>query len=124
MGPCRGPGLDGAVTPRFPLPSLSAIVKIVPLEAIVHNTATGCNDTSLSGPAAQKSGAELLKKDEALKKQMFYTFNMGIGFVLAIAPTDIRQAVEHLDDMGFPAWDVGQVKAAGTNAAKGELRFA
>jgi len=91
---------------------------------IFARIAAGCNEQGLSGPAAQKSGAELLKKDEDLKKRMFNTFNMGIGFVLAIAPTDVRQAIEHLDDMGFPAWEIGQVKAAGTNAAKGGLRFA
>jgi len=91
---------------------------------IFARIAAGCNNTSLSGQEAQKCGAELLKNDEALKRQMFYTFNMGIGFVLAIAPADIRQAIEHLDDMGFPAWEIGRVNIADTNAAKGELRFA
>jgi phosphoribosylformylglycinamidine cyclo-ligase len=52
---------------------------------------------------------------------MFNTFNMGVGFVLAIAPANVRQAIEHLDDMGFPAWEIGHVE----NAASTEgLRFA
>ena len=66
----------------------------------------------------------MLKTDAALKKQMFNTFNMGIGFVLAVAPADVRQAIEHLDDAGFPAREIGRVNAADTNAVKGELRFA
>jgi phosphoribosylformylglycinamidine cyclo-ligase len=50
---------------------------------------------------------------------MFNTFNMGIGFVLALAPENVRQAIEHLDDMGFPAWEIGHVEK-GTEG----LRFA
>jgi len=82
---------------------------------------TGCNNPDNSGPAAQKAGAELLKTDKNLKKQMFNTFNMGIGFVLALAPADVQLAIEHLDNMGFPAWEIGGVKAGGTNA--GEVLF-
>ena len=70
----------------------------------------------------ESSGAELLKTDEALKKLMFNTFNMGIGFVMALAPADVRQAIEHLDSMGFPAYEIGKVeKAAGK---QGVVRFA
>jgi phosphoribosylformylglycinamidine cyclo-ligase len=50
---------------------------------------------------------------------MFNTFNMGIGFVMALAPADVRQVIEHLDSMGFPAWQIGHVE----KAAEG-LRFA
>ena len=107
--------------------------------AVIHNDswaippvfariAYGCayaditNNTGLSGLAAQEMGTQMLKTSAVLKKQMFNTFNMGVGFVLAIAPADVRQAVEHLDGMGFPAWEIGHVeKAAGT---EGELRFA
>jgi phosphoribosylformylglycinamidine cyclo-ligase len=53
---------------------------------------------------------------------MFNTFNMGIGFVLALAPADVRQAIEHLDSMGFPAWQIGHVEKA-ANTENG-LRFA
>jgi phosphoribosylformylglycinamidine cyclo-ligase len=52
---------------------------------------------------------------------MFNTFNMGIGFVLAAAPRDARQAIEHLDGAGFPAWEIGRVEQAASG--KGELRF-
>jgi len=72
--------------------------------------AAGCNDVNCRGAEAQKIGAELLKTDAALKKQMFNTFNMGIGFVLALAPDNVQQAIEHLDGMGFPAWKIGYVE--------------
>jgi phosphoribosylformylglycinamidine cyclo-ligase len=52
---------------------------------------------------------------------MFNTFNMGIGFVLALAPEDIRKAVEYLDRRGFPAWEIGRVEAP--RGKTGELRF-
>jgi phosphoribosylformylglycinamidine cyclo-ligase len=57
-----------------------------------------------------------------MQQQMFNTFNMGIGFVLALAPGDARQAIEHLDGMGFPAWEIGYVEA--TSAQETAVRFA
>ncbi|GHU51962.1 phosphoribosylformylglycinamidine cyclo-ligase [Bacilli bacterium] len=57
----------------------------------------------------------------AVKKLMFNTYNMGIGFVLALAPSDVRKAIEYLDSKGFPAWEIGRV-----DIAKGDhsgLRF-
>jgi phosphoribosylformylglycinamidine cyclo-ligase len=51
---------------------------------------------------------------------MFNTFNMGIGFVLALAPADVQPAIEHLDGMGFPAWQIGHVE----KATETGLRFA
>ena len=92
---------------------------------IFARIAAGCYNSGTSGPAAQKFGAELLKNDPAMKKQMFNTFNMGIGFVLAAAPADVRAAIEHLDGMGFPAREIGRVeKTAAVNSGQGALRFA
>jgi phosphoribosylformylglycinamidine cyclo-ligase len=72
--------------------------------------AAGCNDVNCQGVEAQKTGAQLLKTDTVLKKQMFNTYNMGIGFVLALAPENVPQAIEHLDALGFPAWKIGYVE--------------
>jgi len=56
---------------------------------------------------------------------MFNTFNMGIGFVLAVSKDDVRTAVEHLDGAGFPAREIGRVeKTAAVNSEQGGLRFA
>ena len=84
---------------------------------IFGRIAVGCINAGCSGPLAQRQGLELLKVDAVLKKQMFNTFNMGIGFVLALSPADVRTAKEHLDDCGFPSWEIGSVeKADGKNA--------
>jgi len=89
----------------------------------------------LSGAAAQKAGEEILQagnphSDPAIKKQMFNTFNMGIGFVLVLAPEDVQKAAAFLEDKGFPAWEIGWVeKSAGKAQSNdyadslGELRF-
>jgi len=87
---------------------------------IFARIASGCYNAGSSGPAAQKFGAELLKTDPVMKKQMFNTFNMGIGFVLAVDKADARQAIEELDSMGFPAWEIGRVE---NSTEQGALRF-
>jgi phosphoribosylformylglycinamidine cyclo-ligase len=73
------------------------------------------------GAAAQAVGAELLENDGALRRLMFNTFNMGIGFVIAVAPEDGGRAAAFLEERGFPAWEIGRVEAA--NERAGTLRF-
>lgn len=82
------------------------------------------------GGKAEALGAELLKTDTETKKRMFNTFNMGIGFVLAVAPDDVRRALERLDAAGFPAWEIGLIERGCAQTApgaavgpKGTLRF-
>jgi phosphoribosylformylglycinamidine cyclo-ligase len=75
----------------------------------------------LAGSDAQAAGAELLRTDEKIRKLLFNTYNMGIGFVLALDRKDVREAVEYLDDLGYPAWEIGRVEAG--RAAAGEVRF-
>ncbi|MDR0785084.1 MAG: phosphoribosylformylglycinamidine cyclo-ligase [Treponema sp.] len=48
---------------------------------------------------------------------MFNTFNMGIGFVLAVAPRDAKTCIEFLSETGFPAWEIGKV-AQGTGIVR------
>ena len=62
--------------------------------------------------AAQQAGEEILRLDPQIKKLMFNTYNMGIGFVLALAPADAEKAAAFLDEKGFPAWEIGRVKKA------------
>jgi len=102
-------------------PVFNAVIKerswtIPPIFARI---AAGCYNAGCSGPLAQRQGAELLKVDAALKKQMFNTFNMGIGFVLALSPADVKAAKEHLDNIGFPAWEIGYVEKADGNKTPG-----
>jgi phosphoribosylformylglycinamidine cyclo-ligase len=73
----------------------------IPLTAVIRNGSwtvppifaritAGCYNAGYSGVKAQKIGGELLQTDATLKKQLCNTFNMGIGFVLALAPADVR----------------------------------
>jgi len=41
--------------------------------------------------------------------RMFHTYNMGIGFILALAPADAAAAIVHLKNTGFPAYEIGTV---------------
>ncbi|MDR2078235.1 MAG: phosphoribosylformylglycinamidine cyclo-ligase, partial [Treponema sp.] len=85
---------------------------------IFARIAAGAAGLKERGVDAQEAGAKLLETDDSLRKQMFNTYNMGIGFVLALAPGDSRNAVEFLDDRGFPAWEIGRVETG-----SGVVRF-
>jgi phosphoribosylformylglycinamidine cyclo-ligase len=50
---------------------------------------------------------------------MFNTFNMGIGFVLLVPPTQVDQTISHFTDHAIPAWAIGEVIAG-----SGELMIA
>jgi phosphoribosylformylglycinamidine cyclo-ligase len=103
-----------------------------PLDAVIRNEswtippifariAAGVSGSSLTGAAAQTAGADLLKTDANVRKLLFNTYNMGIGFVLAAAPEDSRRTIELLDNRGFPAWEIGRVEAA--KGDRSEVRF-
>ena len=84
----------------------------------------GAKDHALSGAAAQKAGEEILRSDAEIKKTMFNTYNMGVSFVLALAPGDVQKAAVFLEQKGFPAWEIGRVeKASGAAGPDGDLRF-
>jgi phosphoribosylformylglycinamidine cyclo-ligase len=107
--------------PARPARTLSAAVKSSSwrIPPVFARIASGAAGTGLTGAAAQAKGDALLNGDAALRKLMFNTYNMGIGFVIALPPDEGRAAVEYLDDLGFPAWEIGRVEAAGAEA----LRF-
>ena len=100
--------------PQNPTNYLSAVIRENSWEIppIFARIAAGCFNAGSSGPIAQKLGAELLADNIEMKRQMFNTFNMGIGFVLAIDPGDVREAITHLEGMGFPAWEIGYVESS------------
>ncbi|MDR1106790.1 MAG: phosphoribosylformylglycinamidine cyclo-ligase [Treponema sp.] len=79
--------------------------------------AAGC--AGAAGTEASGTGA--LENDPGLEKMMFATYNMGIGFAVAVDPGDSSEAVEYLGGRGFPAWKIGRVEKA--QRGGGELRF-
>jgi len=41
--------------------------------------------------------------------RMYHTYNMGIGFLLAVSRADAANAIIHLTNAGFPAYEIGYV---------------
>jgi phosphoribosylformylglycinamidine cyclo-ligase len=113
MAHITGGGFYENIPRMFPVPAVfDGVVKngswtIPPIFARIAAGAAGLKER---GAGAREAGAKLLETDGSLRKQMFNTYNMGIGFVLALAPGDSRNAVEFLDERGFPAWEIGRVE--------------
>ncbi|GHT85983.1 phosphoribosylformylglycinamidine cyclo-ligase [Spirochaetia bacterium] len=127
MAHITGGGFYENIPRIFPAPAgFDAVLKngswtIPPIFARIAAAvaASGAADCKERGAAAQEAGARLLESDAALRKQMFNTYNMGIGFVLALAPGDSGKAIAFLDDRGFPAWEIGRVET-GTGVVRFE----
>jgi phosphoribosylformylglycinamidine cyclo-ligase len=47
------------------------------------------------------------------KDHMYNTFNMGIGFVLAVKDADVAPIIKALDEMGEKAYEIGYVTSGG-----------
>ena len=45
------------------------------------------------------------------EKEMYRTFNMGIGMVVCVSPADSQRTLNFLNDMGEKAWRIGQVES-------------
>jgi len=88
---------------------------------IAYGAKNAEENSALSGAAAQTAGDDILRTDAEIKKLMFNTYNMGIGFVLALNPDDVQTAAAFLEQDGFPAWEIGMVEKA--RGADHELRF-
>ncbi|MDR2617334.1 MAG: phosphoribosylformylglycinamidine cyclo-ligase [Treponema sp.] len=91
--------------------------KVPPIFARIAAGAAGRRET---GAAAQKAGEEILRSDPKIKKLMFNTYNMGIGFVIALAPEDAAKAAAYLENKGFPCWEIGYAEK---RLGPGETRF-
>jgi phosphoribosylformylglycinamidine cyclo-ligase len=121
MAHITGGGFYENIPRIFAAPVFDAVIRdgawaIPPIFARIAAGVAGLRER---GAAAQAGGAKLLETGAALRKQMFGVFNMGVGFVLALAPGDSKRAIELLDDLGYPAWELGRV-AAGNGTARFE----
>ena len=54
------------------------------------------------------------------EREMFTTFNMGIGMVLVMAPGDVAATIAHLKEQGVAAFELGAI-VAGEGEARVEL---
>jgi phosphoribosylformylglycinamidine cyclo-ligase len=76
----------------------------------IKNNGGSSGTPALAGAEAQKAGEKILESDPEIKKLMFNTYNMGVGFVLALAPENVQKAAAFLEEKGFPAWEIGKVE--------------
>jgi len=100
--------------PRMFASPRTAIIKngswpIPPIFARIAYGAATDGKGPLRGAAAQEAGSQLLQRDEKVRNSMFNTYNMGIGFVLALRPEEAKEAIEFLDSQGYPAYEIGRV---------------
>jgi phosphoribosylformylglycinamidine cyclo-ligase len=86
--------------------------KVPPIFARIAYGVKNTGTSTVEGAAAQKTGEEILRSDADVKRLMFNTYNMGIGFVLALAPEDVTRAAAFLEEKGFPVWEIGRVEKA------------
>jgi phosphoribosylformylglycinamidine cyclo-ligase len=121
MAHITGGGFYENIPRIFAAPTFDAVIRggAWPIPPVFARIAAGVAGLGERGAAAQAEGAKLLATDSALRKQLFGVYNMGIGFVVALAPSDSKRAIALLDDLGFPAWEIGRV-AAGSGVARFE----
>ncbi len=55
----------------------------------------------------------LAKKGEIAEEMMYNTFNMGLGMVIAVDPSDVDKAVEAVEAAGEKPYVVGRIEAGG-----------
>ena len=54
------------------------------------------------------------------EREMFTTFNMGIGMIVVVAPDDVAATIGHLSEQGVKAFEIGEI-VAGKGEARVEL---
>jgi phosphoribosylformylglycinamidine cyclo-ligase len=57
----------------------------------------------------------LQKAGNVEQSEMYRTFNMGIGMVLAVTKSDVDDILSRLNGLGEQAWLLGEVKAMTKN---------
>ncbi len=101
-----------------------ALMEHIDIHGMVHITGGGFHE-NIPRMYTEKSGlVSVLEKgswpvphifDELIRRganpdRMFNTFNMGIGFILAVSAEDAESAVSFLNKAGFPAYRIGTVE--------------
>jgi phosphoribosylformylglycinamidine cyclo-ligase len=114
MAHITGGGFYENIPRMFSGSSLKALIQegSWPIPRIFARIAYAVAEGNLTGSEAAEAGARLLSNNEYLKRILFNTFNMGIGFVLVVTPEDRFRAIEYLASQGYPGWEIGRVVAS------------
>ena len=54
----------------------------------------------------------LQSQGEIKERDLWHTFNLGIGYCLVLPGTAVEAAREHCESQGFKAWDIGEIMAS------------
>ncbi len=52
---------------------------------------------------------EIQRKGEIEEREMFRTFNMGVGMVMIVAPKEVAKVMAELKRMGLKSWAIGEI---------------
>lgn len=119
----RGPWGKLALTPtRIYVKSVLNALGKFPIKAIAHITGGGFYDNiprvlalgtgvevKLGSWPVPKIFGEIERRAGLDTKEMYRTFNMGIGMILVLSPRDEKKALEHFKRFGISSWPIGKV---------------
>ncbi|MFZ4856305.1 MAG: phosphoribosylformylglycinamidine cyclo-ligase [Desulfuromonadaceae bacterium] len=92
---------------------LENVPRVLPKRCLAHIN-TGSWERPNLFTVLQKAGN--VERDE-----MYRTFNMGIGMVLAVAENQAEEIIDRLKGLGDSAWIIGTIKACGSGDERVEL---
>lgn len=108
---------------RIYVQPLLKLIGSVPVHALAHITGGGLMENiprvipaGLGVSLDAKSWTRpvifdwLQKQGNISEKEMYRTFNMGIGMVVCVSPADSQRTLNVLNDLGEQAWRIGQVE--------------
>jgi len=109
---------------RIYVQPLLKLIESVPVHALAHITGGGLLENiprvipaGLSVTLDAKSWPRpvifdwLQKQGNISEKEMYRTFNMGIGMVVCVSPADSQRTLNFLKEQGEEAWRIGQVES-------------
>ncbi|HKV96521.1 MAG TPA: phosphoribosylformylglycinamidine cyclo-ligase [Gammaproteobacteria bacterium] len=115
---------------RIYVKTLLALMKEIPLHALAHITGGGLLENiprvlpaGLGVELNSKSWPRppifdwLAREGNIAEREMYRTFNMGLGMVLCVAPADAERILARLKRADEPAWRIGEVRAGRTGVA-------
>lgn len=115
-------GLQLLKPTRIYAPKILQLLKKVPIKAMAHITGGGFYDNiprslpaGLSVDIQNRSWPipslfrKIQDRGRIENKEMFHTFNMGIGMTLVLDPSQVGKAIRFLEKLGQKAWSMGEV---------------
>nr|VFJ77805.1 MAG: phosphoribosylformylglycinamidine cyclo-ligase [Candidatus Kentron sp. FW] len=108
---------------RIYVPTISRLMREIPIRAIAHITGGGIPDNL---PRVLPPGVRaridtnawtqppvfhwLETMGDIARQEMYKTFNCGIGMIICIRPSDMAAAMNILEKAGQPAWEIGAIE--------------